>query len=82
MFKRGILVNFIILGVGLAVSMDLIAQATLEEVLVTARKRAESLQDVPISVAAFTAAGSKFPPSLLKSVMSTSLSPSTSPANA
>ena len=56
MFKRGILVNFIILGVGLAVSMDLIAQATLEEVLVTARKRAESLQDVPISVAAFTAA--------------------------
>jgi len=31
------------------------AQATLEEVVVTARKRSENLQDVPISVAAFTA---------------------------
>jgi len=33
-----------------------IAQTTLEEVVVTARKRAENLQEVPISVAAFTRA--------------------------
>ncbi len=37
-------------------SIEVLAQAgTLEEVVVTARKREESLQDTPISVAAFTA---------------------------
>ena len=56
MLMRGFLVNVIILGVGLTVSVDLYAQAVLEEVLVTARKRAENLQDVPISITAFTAA--------------------------
>ena len=56
MFKRGFLVSSIIICVGLAVTVDLYAQTVLEEVTVTARKRAENLQEVPISVAAFTAA--------------------------
>jgi iron complex outermembrane receptor protein len=41
--------------VGIAVFTSAYAQSTLEEVVVTARKRAENLQEVPISVAAFTA---------------------------
>ncbi len=56
MDKRRLLVNFVILGCGLVMTADLYAQATLEEVVVTARKRAENLQEVPISVTAFTAA--------------------------
>jgi outer membrane receptor protein involved in Fe transport len=42
----------VVLASGLAVSGTAIAQATLEEVMVTARKREESLQDVPISITA------------------------------
>ncbi len=38
-----------------AVSAELAAQGVLEEVVVTARKRAESIQDVPIAVTAFSA---------------------------
>jgi len=56
MYKRGFLVSSIIICVGLAVTVDLYAQSVLEEVTVTARKRSENLQEVPISVAAFTAA--------------------------
>lgn len=40
---------------GVTVLGEAMAQAALEEVVVTARKRAESLQEVPISVTAFTA---------------------------
>ena len=39
-----------------ALANNIYAQSVLEEVLVTARKRAENLQEVPISVAAFTQA--------------------------
>ena len=53
---RGFVVNSIILGLGFAVAADLYAQVALEEVVVVARKRSESLQEVPISVTAFTAA--------------------------
>ena len=56
MYKRGFLASSIIICVGLAVTVDLYAQSVLEEVTVTARKRSENLQEVPISVAAFTAA--------------------------
>lgn len=35
-------------------SQQLSAQAMLEEVVVTAQKRAQGLQDVPISISAFT----------------------------
>lgn len=55
MRKRGIALQFMVLVVGLAVTADLYAQAALEEVVVTARKRAESLEEVPIAVTAFTA---------------------------
>ena len=37
-----------------ALSCCNIAQAALEEIVVTAQKRSESLQDVPIAVTAFT----------------------------
>src|SRR6202012_4325130 len=37
-----------------AATMDASADATLEEVIVTARKRAENLQDVPISIDVYT----------------------------
>lgn len=45
-----------VLGATLAMPQFTIAQsgASLEEVVVTARKRSESLQDVPIAVTAFT----------------------------
>ncbi len=42
-------------AVATAVSGTALAQAQLEEVTVTARKRTESLQDVPMTVTAFTA---------------------------
>ena len=34
-----------------------LAQATLEEVVVTARKREETLQETPVAVSAFTGEG-------------------------
>ena len=34
---------------------EALAQATLEEIVVTARKREESVQDIPVVVTAFTA---------------------------
>ncbi len=43
-----------IIGSGLSLPMPVAAQALLEEIVVTARKRSESLQDVPIAVTAFT----------------------------
>ena len=51
-------------GVCAALPAVAVAQAanngsqTLEEIVITAQKRAENLQDVPISVAAFTRRGS------------------------
>ena len=45
------------LGLGLALTHEpVLAEGQLEEVLVTARKREENLQKVPISIAAFTSA--------------------------
>lgn len=46
------------LGTAAAVSLPLVAQAqqvALEEIVVTARKRAESLQEIPVAISAFTA---------------------------
>ncbi len=43
-----------IVGTGMALPPAASAQALLEEIVVTARKRSESLQDVPIAVTAFT----------------------------
>ena len=49
-------VRFLILAaVGCAFLGEAAAQSQLEEVVVTARKREETLQSVPISVTAFTA---------------------------
>lgn len=42
-------------AVALAVAPPVLAQQVLEEVVVTARKRAETLEDAPVSVRAFTA---------------------------
>ena len=41
---------------GLAVVQTASAQAELEEIIVTAQKREQSLQDVPVAVTAFTSA--------------------------
>lgn len=41
---------------GAAVTPAVAQQIALEEIVVTARKRAESIQDIPISITAFTAA--------------------------
>ena len=41
--------------VALAVSMPVLAQEPMEQIIVTARKREESLQEVPLSISAFTA---------------------------
>jgi len=54
--KRGYFSACVLWGLGLVFTADLYAQASLEEVVVTARKRSENLQEVPIAVAAFTAA--------------------------
>ena len=43
-------------GVMLSVAGGAFAQSSIEEVVVTSRKRAESLQEVPISVTALTEA--------------------------
>ena len=45
----------IVAAIALATSSQAFSQAMLEEVIVTATKRAESLQDVPVTVTAFTA---------------------------
>ena len=44
----------VLAGIGVFVSTGVQAQSVLEEVVVTAQKRAESLQDVPIAISAFT----------------------------
>ena len=44
-----------ILSIVIASSVGVVHSAVLEEVIVTAQQRAESLQDVPVSVAAVTA---------------------------
>ena len=41
--------------VAVAVTPAALSQGVLEEVIVTAQKRAQSLQDVPIAVSAFSA---------------------------
>lgn len=43
-------------GLIATVSGEALAQATLEEIVVTARKREESIQDAPLSIQAFSAA--------------------------
>ena len=47
--------RFNTLSLAIALTVSAQAQAQLEEVVVTAQKRAESMQDVPIALAAFTA---------------------------
>ena len=42
-------------GFAATVAGEAVAQATLEEIVVTARKREESVQDIPVVVTAFTA---------------------------
>jgi iron complex outermembrane receptor protein len=42
------------LAVGLAVTQQGVAQSMLEEVIITAQKREQNLQDVPVAVTAFT----------------------------
>ena len=44
-----------LLAVAISASAGTVNSAVLEEVVVTAQQRAESLQDVPVSVAAVTA---------------------------
>ena len=44
-----------ILAASIAVSAGAVNAAMLEEIVVTAQQRSESLQDVPVSVAAVTA---------------------------
>lgn len=53
--KTGLLASSIALALSAQSPSFAATGFTLEEVMVTARKRAESLQDTPISVAAFTA---------------------------
>jgi iron complex outermembrane receptor protein len=52
--KFGITGKCIIAAVSAAVAIPVWAQNVLEEVTVTARKRAENIQEVPIAIAAFT----------------------------
>ena len=53
--KRTPLITFALLGLALAVQQAT-AASILEEVIVTAQKREQSLQDVPIAITAFTGA--------------------------
>jgi iron complex outermembrane receptor protein len=53
--KRHVLCSAVTLAVSLLVADVAMSQQVLEEVVVTARKRAESLQNVPMAVSAFTA---------------------------
>lgn len=45
---------YVAAGVMASVTGEALAQATLEEIVVTARKREESVQDIPVVVTAFT----------------------------
>ena len=45
---------YVAAGVMASFTGEALAQATLEEIVVTARKREESLQEVPIAVTAFS----------------------------
>jgi len=47
--------RILIAGMALLMSISAFAQATLEEIVVTARKRAENVQEVPMAISAFTA---------------------------
>ena len=51
-YPKNFIKNALACGVGL--TLPVAAQAALEEVVVTAQKRSESLQDVPIAVSAYT----------------------------
>jgi len=46
--------SMVIAGVGIAGSSTVLGQVALEEIVVTAQKRAQSIQDVPVAVTAFT----------------------------
>ena len=54
--KFGFIGKSIVMVLAATVASTSYAQTVLEEVTVTARKRAENMQEVPISIAAFTAA--------------------------
>lgn len=58
LFRSIALANVTLAAVALTVPVaSAKQQMLLEEIIITARKKAESLQDTPISVAAFTGAG-------------------------
>ena len=52
--KSAVIKQFVILGLALSSLSSAVAIAQLEEVIVTAQKRTESIQDVPISITAFS----------------------------
>ncbi len=54
MIKKRLISSFVCLGISVPALPVLASNLTIEEVLVTARKRAESLQDVPMAVSAFS----------------------------
>ena len=55
--KKIVITSSILLAASMVTPLDVVAQetASLEEVVVTARRRSESLQDVPISITPFSA---------------------------
>ena len=52
MFKQSLIMSASLLTLSSALVTQAIAQDVIDEVVVTARKKAESLQDVPIAVSA------------------------------
>ncbi|MBT7952077.1 MAG: hypothetical protein HN764_10670, partial [Gammaproteobacteria bacterium] len=53
-YLRNLPAGLVGLTISLFATTGLQAQSALEEVVVTAQKRAESLQEVPIAISAFT----------------------------
>ena len=53
--KTNLIRRILASGIALALAASVYADAVLEEILVTARKRAENVQEVPIAISAFSA---------------------------
>ncbi len=53
--KTSLMLRILIAGMAAVMAANAYAEATLEEILVTARKRAENVQEVPIAISAFSA---------------------------
>lgn len=52
MFKNRLLTGISVIAVSAALPISAVAQSAIDEVVVTARKKSESLQDVPVAVSA------------------------------